>query len=417
SSSHPIVLASSPDGTIIAYDAYLGVSIAHFTGCRSPRKGLVIAGTDLVAASHVSPDTGAGSIYLYNWWSSTVANQIPLTEPVGPLAVTLDGAHILAGGISGHIHAVSLPAGHLVQTFPAHSKHVSCLAVSNDGTLLFSGSDDGTIAVYAVSRVLNPSRGSQFPLRYFAGHDSTVTSITSGIRASNCALVSCSLDYTCKFWSLMHDTPLYTVAFPCTVWGVEMDPSDSEFYAAGSDGFVYSGTLRLGRRNPARQKQVLVPSPWGKQHDGAVIALSMMNGGQFLATASENGSSIWIWNVSTKQVVNVLGERMGGCISELIVAKVYTGDTGGRRSGLNAGQGNDGSDSGFASRELSRPIRDVMNMEQMAGAQEQDRNKSVSILGSTIKTYKKLWKHIGKEAKGGTSSGSGHEAEDDDDDK
>lgn len=64
-----------------------------------------------------------------------------------------------------------------------------------------------------------------------------MTAITIGIGGINSTVISCSLDCTCKFWSLMHGTHLNTVTFPCAVWGIVMDTMESEFYAAGDHVF------------------------------------------------------------------------------------------------------------------------------------------------------------------------------------
>ena len=109
SSSHPIVLTSSPDGPIIAFDAASGVPLCHFSGSRSPCHGLALVGKSFIAASHISQETASGSIHLYNWWSSTALHNFLVPEPVVPLAVSPDGLYLFAGGLSGFIYALSVP--------------------------------------------------------------------------------------------------------------------------------------------------------------------------------------------------------------------------------------------------------------------------------------------------------------------
>ncbi|KAG5546033.1 hypothetical protein RHGRI_018266 [Rhododendron griersonianum] len=402
--SQEIVLASSPDGTITAFDASSGTALGHFTGSRSPRKGLTVIGTNLIAAAHVSPDIASGSIHLYNWWSPTPSHHLPVSEPVGPLAATFDGFFLFAGGISGQIHALSLPSGDLIQTFSAHNnKPVSSLKINDDGSLLFSGGDDGTIAVFPIFKLLDISfdKSNDVVLHRFIGHESAVTSITAGVGGSNSTIISCSLDCTCKFWNLAHRPPLCTITFPCTIWGVEMDSMESEFFVAGSDGFLYSGALKGGNRNMVKQGQKLVK--WEQKHYGAVVGLAMTNGGRNLVTASENGS-VWIWNVERKEVVRVLGGEMGS-ISELVVAK-----------GFGLGDGNsevNGWGLEFSSREVSRPVREVMEMEKVLGVLEEDRSKAIDTLGSAIEAHEKLLGLILKEAKMGSNCDSSDEEEDD----
>ncbi|XAR56422.1 hypothetical protein NMG60_11036900 [Bertholletia excelsa] len=241
---HEIILLSFPDRVITVYDALSATKLTRFTGSQSPRKGLLVVGNNLIAASRVSPDIPAGSIHLYNWRSSTALRPLPVTEPVGPLVATSDGLYIFAGGFSGHIHihTLSLSSARVVRSFRVHLKPISCLAIDRDGSILFSGIDDGSIAVFAIFKLLDiSSSDSNLVLHQFLGHEATVTSISNG--ASNFTLISCSLDCTCKFWSLSSGTPLQTVAIPSPVWGLEVEPLGSEFYVAGSDGWLYSGML------------------------------------------------------------------------------------------------------------------------------------------------------------------------------
>ncbi|KAK3020111.1 hypothetical protein RJ639_005249, partial [Escallonia herrerae] len=324
-----IVLTSSPDGPISAYDAFSGATLARFTASRSPRKGLALVGKKLLAASHVSPDTGKGSIHLYNWWSSSTFLNLLVPEPVAPLAATLDGMYLFASGISGCIYALSLPAEDIIQSFSAHCKPISCLEINDDGSLLLSGSDDGTVAAFPIFMLLDTSSSNLKPSTFhrFVRHDSSVTSIT-----------------------------------------------------IGSDGLVYNGTLKVAaRQQPAKQRHG--PVIWRQKHGGAVIAMAMLNVGKNLITASEDGS-VWVWEVERGRVIKVLGEELGS-ISGLVVAKGF-GDFGGLRvqmGGEIAEASQWRSRLGFSSKEVSRPIKEVMEMEELLNVVAQDRSRAITNLG------------------------------------
>lgn len=343
-----------------------GAIIAHFTGSRSPPKGLTLAGKGLIAASHISA-TGAGSINLYNWWSSTVFNHLPLPEPVAPLAATLDGAYLFAGGLSGHIYSISLPSGKTIQTFPAHSKSVSCLEINDDGSLLISGSDDGSIVVAPIFQ-----------------------------------LVATSPDGTCKFWSLPQGLLLRTVALPCPMAGLAIDPTESHFYAAGSDGSIYIGATK----SPTRQltKRNLQVIKWREKHGGPVVSLAMLNQGRNLVSGSEDGN-VWIWEVEKGQVMTVLGNEMVS-ISDLVMARGVANSRGSSSNlGINMEEWRE--KSGLAARELSRPVRKMEEMKEKLGVAVKDRSRAIDILESAIGAYERLLELILKEAKGGTGNKSG----------
>lgn len=401
SSSHEIFLTSSPDGPIIAYDASSGAILARFTGSRSPRQGLALAGNTFLAASHISSATASGSIHLYNWWSSTVFRHLPLPEPVAPLTASRDGLYLFAGGLSGNIHALSLPSGNLVKSIPAHDKPVSCLKINDDGSLLISGSDDGTIVVVPIFSLVQASASEDegnFIMRRFEAHADSVADIASGMGP---AIISCSLDCSCKFWDLLRGVHLRTVAFPCTIFGVALDPTDSEFYAGGSDGFVYKGILKVGSKQLVNQGRELVK--WSPKHDGAIVSVVMMNEGQNLVSAADDGS-VWIWEVATGQVLKALRNDDMGSISDMVVATGLSHGRGHRAGTLTAESG--GSCRGISARELSLPIKQTLEMEDMLSMVGKDMSRAIDMLESAINNYERLLELILKEAKGGSTNSS-----------
>lgn len=407
-SSLEIVLTSSPDGPIIAYDASSGALLAHFTGTQTPRQGLTLVGNNtLIAASHISSATASGSIHLYNWWSSTVFQQLPLPEPVAPLIASLDGFYIFAGGLSGNIHVLSLPSasGNILKAFPAHHSPVSCLKISDDGSLLISGGDDGTIVVIPISQLIGASsstdeNASDFILHRIVAHADSVTAITCGIGLCNSTIIiSCSLDCTCKFWNLLLGTHLRTVEFPCTVFGVALDPTESDFYVAGSEGFIYKGTMKVESKQLVSQGLQLVK--WAQKHGGAIMSLVMMNEGQNLVSAAEDGS-VWVWEAVTGQVIMALQNEMGS-ISHMVVATGRGARMGG--SGSNETTGNWSLGLSGTGRDLSLQVKQTQEMEDMLTMVAKDRSKAIDMLESAIEMYKRLLELILKEAKKGTSNG------------
>ncbi|KAF5478507.1 hypothetical protein F2P56_005060 [Juglans regia] len=404
SSSHEIILTSSPDGPIIAYDASSGAILASFIGSRSPRQGLVLVGKTFIAASHISSATASGSIHLYNWWSSTAFHHLPLPEPVAPITATSDGLYLFAGGLSGSIHALSLPSGNLLKSLPAHEKPVSCLKISNDGSLLISGGDDGAVVVVPIFLLVEASKnenGGNIILHQFPAHADSVTDITLGVGLCNSTIISCSLDCTCKFWNLSRGTHLRTVAFPCIIFGVALDPTESEFHAAGSDGSIYKGTLMVGSKRLVSQGGELVK--WTQKHDGAVISLGITNEGRNLVSAAEDGS-VWIRVIKTGEIIMALKNEMGS-ISDMVVSKGRISYGKGHGVGGTSATDESGNRS-LSGRELSFPMKQTLEMEEILTLVAKDRSRAIDMLESAIDMYEKLLELILKEAKEGTGTGS-----------
>ncbi|KAG1327427.1 protein ROOT INITIATION DEFECTIVE 3 [Cocos nucifera] len=385
-----VILTSYPDKPITAHDPLTGTTLAHFSGSHSPRKGLALAGNTLIAASHISA-TAVGFIKLYNWWSTTALYCIQAPEPVAPLAATPDGSYLFSGGLSGCVHAFSLPSGDLCRSFQAHHQPVSCLIVNDDGSLLISGGDDGTIAIFPILRLLDDASNgddpAQLALNQFSAHDLSVTSIAAGPGGCNATLVSSSLDCTCKLWSLADGVKLRTVQFPCAIWCVAADPSSSEVYAGGSDGRIYAVPLKVGGRK-LRHAGAEVTA-WEAEQNGAVMAVAMANGHQNLVSASEYGI-IRIWDIGSRSVVRIIGLE-GGTFSDLKVVKVINGAQRGDEVLTSNGR--------FCEREMGRNVNELREMDECLSVAVKDRRRATDNLEAVIDIYKRLLGLLLKEAK------------------
>ncbi|PIA62292.1 hypothetical protein AQUCO_00200350v1 [Aquilegia coerulea] len=399
-SSREIFLASSVDNSIItAYDASSGVILAHFTGSRTPRKGLALVGNTYIAAAHISYSpsaSAAASVYLYNWWSSTASHHLPLPEPVAPITATPDGLYLFCGGVSGYLHALSLPSGHLVRSFPAHSKPVSCCILNSDASLLISGGDDGVLCVFPLIQLLD-ANAYDLPINAlysFSAHTSSVTAVANGCGS---VIVSSSLDCTCKFWSLSHGVTLIRkVSFPCMLWCLVLDSTESHFYVGGSDGRLYVGITKVERRH-INYSQVLALTP---DHNGAVTAVAMLNEDKNIVSASEDGN-VQLWEVESGRVIRSITNGREN-ISDILVAKGIRDGGSCRRMALGAGGGVElrGPSLGYCGKEISRPVRELSEMEESLNVVVKDRSRAIDILEGTVATYQRLLGLLIKEAKG-----------------
>ncbi|KAA0059059.1 protein ROOT INITIATION DEFECTIVE 3-like [Cucumis melo var. makuwa] len=426
SSPQEVVLASSPDGPIVAYDASTGTPLANFNSSRSPRRGITRAGKSFIAVSHICPVTASGSIHIYNWWTSSAFQCLTVPEPVAPLTATPDGFYLFAGGLSGYIHILSLPSGDVLNSLPAHKKPVSCLKLSADGSLLISGGDDGTIVVMPIFQLVQAKpreNATEHILHQFLAHTDSVTSIYSGMGISSTKIVSCSLDARCKFWSLLSGTILHTVVFPCAIFSVVLEPSEIEFFAAGSDGLVYKGSLRHNNKHRRGTDYDLIPQisndlvykrslrhknkhltgtsfeliPWSPKHEAAVVSIVIVNEGKHLISAAEDGS-IWVWEVKKGQVIMALENEMGS-ISDLVMA---TERAHGKEQCVRTDR--HGREIKISERfrlpikMLGLSIKETVDMQGELAAAGSDVRRAIEMLESAIAVYEKMLELILKEA-------------------
>lgn len=172
----------------------------------------------MIAASHISSSAASSFICLYNWWSSAAFNHLPMPEPIAPLAATVDGLFLFANGLSGQIHALSLPSGNLLRSLHVHHKPITYLTVNDDSSLLISSDDDGLITVLPILHGCSPQGhdSSQSPLHQISAHVLSTTVIVSSAGGYNSTVVASSLDCTCKFWELSQWHPLahHSISMP-----------------------------------------------------------------------------------------------------------------------------------------------------------------------------------------------------------
>ncbi|XP_020215314.1 WD repeat-containing protein 18 [Cajanus cajan] len=394
SSSLELILTSSPDGPIITYEAVTGTTVAKFSGSRIPCRGLATVNRGLIAASHVSLDTGAGWINVYNWYGSTAFHNFPVPEPVAPLIAYPDGEFLFAGGISGSVFCLSVSSGEVIRSYAAHSKAVSSLHLSDDRSLVISGSEDGTIVVVPTFKVVVEAFTEEDLIFHkWKAHSDSVTAFNSGMGT----LVSCSMDCTCKFWSQGSNGDLIrTVAFPCAIFGVALDSLGLGFHAAGADGLVYEGVVKDESMESLGGGYEV--NAWSKRHGGSIVSLALLNEGKNLVSASEDGN-VWVWDVEKGEVTMVLGNEMVS-ISDMIVAK-GSGDFGVRKgNNIEVGDGSSGffTSSGLCHEEMIKTMKQITEIEEDWDVLVQNKKRAIEMLESAIETYERLLKLILKEA-------------------
>ncbi|KAG0589114.1 hypothetical protein M758_2G245100 [Ceratodon purpureus] len=239
-------------------------------------------------------------------------------EPIGPLACTSDGAYLAGGGASGRIYFWEVATGQLLRLWPAHYKNVSCLVFSDDDSLLISGADDGLINVWPLLRVLdmgedNQGAEGQVAAMYgWSDHTLPVTGLLAGSGGPNAVVVSCSLDHTCKIWSLALGTLLRSIVFPTALNAVVLDPGEYALYAGGADGRIFITALNFG---VPISSGILADGILGTDaaligHSRAVTSLAFSMDGVSLVSGSEDCTAR-LWDTTSKQVLRTFTHNKG----------------------------------------------------------------------------------------------------------
>lgn len=112
-----------------------------------------------------------------------------------------------------------------MNTLTGHSSYVRSVAISPDGRLLASGSDDMTVKLWSLP-------GGTL-LKTLTGHTSWVWSVAIG--PDGRLLTSGSLDGTVRLWSLPDGALLKTLSVDTGVYSIAISP-DGRLLASGSSG-------------------------------------------------------------------------------------------------------------------------------------------------------------------------------------
>jgi pre-rRNA-processing protein IPI3 len=279
------------------------------------------------------------------------------------------GTHLLAGGVSGRAYALSLPSGDVARSFRAHgSGAVSCLALSDDSSLLVSGGDDGGVAAFLILDVeAERSASADLALYRVAAH------VACGAGGCNAVVVSASADGTCKVWRLADGSLLRKLVLPFTGLSLALDLTSTNLYAGGSDGRVLVASLIS---SPVTNASSHASDGTGK----ALIGVAMANGGKNLVSCSEDGE-VRVWDLTHGlHLANTFWLR--GAVSGVLVVKKLAREV--------ASRGGGGDEMLKVRDDVAwTRAREVVEMEQMLRSSEEDKASSVRLLDTNIDIHKR----------------------------
>ncbi len=185
----------------------------------------------------------------------------------------------------------------LMCTLTGHSDSINCLAISPDGKILASGSEDNTIKLWDLH--------TEECLATLEGHEAGVKSVA--ITPDGQLLVSGSADNTIKLWELPDEVgepicadPIYTLTGH-TDWVkcLAISP-DGQTLASGS----HDKTIKLWQLETGELKSTLIG------HWGEVNCLAISPDGQRLTSCSWD-ETIRLWHLGTLKQQHSLSGHQG----------------------------------------------------------------------------------------------------------
>jgi WD40 repeat protein len=181
-----------------------------------------------------------------------------------------------------------LPSGQLLHELPV--KGVTTIAFNPAGTLLATGSEDHTAAIWRVS--------SGRRLHLLADHQGGVTDVAFGPNGQ--LLVTTSSDGATRVWDAPTGTRIATILGHANAVNSASFSANGEFLITASS----DGTARVWEAASGRFETVL------RGHTDAVVAGAFSPNGRVVATASADGTAR-IWDPGTAPELRVLAADSG----------------------------------------------------------------------------------------------------------
>jgi len=217
-----IGISGGMDSEIWVWDLDRGVRKSLLSGHDGAVLGVSISadGGKAVSSSH------DGTIRI---WDVTNAKCIHTIQQASlRLGISGDGGFVVSpGGTGNHdVRVWDADSGELVGVMTGHTGRVTCVAISFDGRVAVSGSEDLSVIVWDVSAVT--------PIAILRGHTAKVMDVA--ITDDGTVAVSCSRDRTVQLWkSSAGDSVRIFEGHTGSVRSVTVTPDGSRIVSGGDD--------------------------------------------------------------------------------------------------------------------------------------------------------------------------------------
>ncbi|KAI7740397.1 hypothetical protein M8C21_017155, partial [Ambrosia artemisiifolia] len=301
------------------WDIQTGDHLLHIPTCASPIHGITCLRNNqyLVASQiHRPGSVAAGVIFTWPFSKPRASLRSYTVEAIQPVASTKDGIYFAGGTSSGNVYLWEVVDGKLLKTWRAHNSPLTCLAFSDDSSLLISGSEDGSIVVWPMISLLDETDSgySCTPPSVLAAHESFITGLLPSANVSNSVFVSSSLDGTCKVWDLVKGSLLRTWFFPQPITATVLDPAERFLFSGSADGRIFMSPFDVGlmKESTVDTNQLTVELTGHKE---AITALTFSRSG--LISASEDCTAC-LWDI-VEGVITRRFHHQKGFITNMVV--------------------------------------------------------------------------------------------------
>ena len=214
-------------------------------------------------------------------------------DMVTSLALSSDGTRLYSGSEGGAIKTWDAHTGKEIAALPGHGAGISSLALAKGGKRLYSAGEGGTIKTW------NTETGALTAT--LRGHAAEVTSLA--LSADGQKLFSGSRDATIKVWDLteIQNSKLEVRDSPVTLRGhqaavMRLALADNRLYSGSADG-----TIKVWQLGSARESLTLgIPQAVDARGMAAVLALAVTADGKHVFSHTRSAAMSRVWDVEAE---------------------------------------------------------------------------------------------------------------------
>ncbi|KXN86545.1 Pre-rRNA-processing protein IPI3 [Leucoagaricus sp. SymC.cos] len=331
--------SESGAGSVALHDIQSTISLASFKQTSAGRHCTAIfESTSTQGGFILAAQPDKTILNVYNFQKDQIALRVVLPEKITCLAVDKSGDYCAGGTLQGRIYLWEISSGILFQSWDAHYRRVSVLKFTNDGTAIISGSEDSSVNIWLLSRLLDNEGQNDLPVPHctLSDHTLPITDIQCGVGASlTCRILTASVDHSVKLWDLSSGTLLTTFQFPRVITHLAWDVTERVFFAATPDGSIHrvnlfrkstnaagdlideavggggtSNIIRIGEENDKPQTRNSM------QVGEAVSAMAISLTSTLLLVGTTNGM-INLYDLPSHQLLRTISTHKGFSISHL----------------------------------------------------------------------------------------------------
>ncbi|KYR01680.1 BEACH domain-containing protein [Tieghemostelium lacteum] len=257
------------------------------------------------------------------------------TIPLAPQKILLypdSNKYVSWGHWDQNLRVYSTDTGKVLSIIDVLNDDIICCDITRNGRLFVTGGTAGTVKVWKRCNsdgtlMTRKERGDNLSLwSTLYGHTNSILCITVSQEFS--VIVSGSKDRNCIIWDLNRLTYVNTLAHQFPVTCVQVSPTnnyiatfETEIDDSNSSSHIPSGFLRLwtGNGEPVKEEQ------FGNDRVNCMVFTSGNEGTttNLLVTGMESGLLI-LWNATTLEKLKVLNSQKGSPITALAVNKDHT---------------------------------------------------------------------------------------------